>query len=133
MTFSHLAGLVRHWRPCLGAGQAGLLYDGSDAAAYGLERNYPYGPHAGELVQMFMVATFSHFDRIFPHHVVARGSVAPLPRAPEQLALAYRYDGMTLSLAEHLQHNATTSLLIARGGTILYEHYQSTDGKLLHE
>ena len=40
------------------------------------------------------------------------------------MAPTYRYDGVTLSLAEYLQRNPTTSLLIARDGTILYEHYQ---------
>jgi CubicO group peptidase (beta-lactamase class C family) len=115
---------------CLAAGhawgQANPVFSptGPDAAAYGHEQNYPYGPRAGELIQMFMVGTLKHFDRIFPHHVVARGAAAPLPRAREELALTYRHGGMTLSLAEYLQRNATTSLLIARGGTILYEHYQ---------
>jgi len=123
---------IRHLLPalCLAGGQAWGQANpvfstiGPDAAAYGHEQNYPYGPPAGELVQVFMVGTLTHFDRIFPHHVVARGTAAPLPRAHEELALTYRHDGMTLSLAEYLQRNATTSLLIARGGTILYEHYQ---------
>ena len=55
---------------------------------------------------------------------MARGAATPLPRAREELALTYRHDGTTLSLSEYLERNATTSLLIARGGTILYEHYQ---------
>ena len=115
---------------CLAAGhawgQANPVFSpiGPDAAAYGHEQNYPYGPPFGELVQLFMVGTLTHFDRIFPHHVVARTVAAPLPRAREELVLTYRHDGLTLSLEEYLRRNPTTSLLIARGGTILYEHYQ---------
>jgi CubicO group peptidase (beta-lactamase class C family) len=115
---------------CLAAGHAWGQADpvfsptGPDAAAYGHEQNYPYGPPAGELVPLFMVGTLTHFDRIFPHHVVARDVAAPLPRAAEELALTYRHDGMVLSLADYLRRNPTTSLLVARGGTILFEHYQ---------
>ena len=115
---------------CLAAGYAWGQADpvfsptGPDAAAYGHEQNYPYGPPAGELVPLFMVGTLTHFDRIFPHHVVARDVAAPLPRAAEELALTYRHDGMVLSLADYLRRNPTTSLLIAQGDTILFEHYQ---------
>jgi CubicO group peptidase (beta-lactamase class C family) len=115
---------------CLAAGYAWGQADpvfsptGPDAAAYGHEQNYPYGPPAGELVPLFMGGTLTHFDRIFPHHVVARDVAAPLPRAAEELALTYRHDGMVLSLADYLRRNPTTSLLVARGGTILFEHYQ---------
>jgi CubicO group peptidase (beta-lactamase class C family) len=115
---------------CLAAGHAWGQADpvfsptGPDAAAYGHEQNYPYGPPAGELVPLFMGGTLTHFDRIFPHHVVARDVAAPLPRAAEELALTYRHDGMVLSLADYLRRNPTTSLLVARGGTILFEHYQ---------
>jgi CubicO group peptidase (beta-lactamase class C family) len=124
--------IIRHLLPvlCLAGGhawgQANPVFSpiGPDAAAYGHEQNYPYGPPYGELVQGFMVGTLTHFDRIFPYHVVARGAATPLPRAREEFALTYRHDGMTLSLSEYLERNATTSLLIARGGTILYEHYQ---------
>jgi CubicO group peptidase (beta-lactamase class C family) len=124
--------IIRHLLPvlCLAGGhawgQANPVFSptGPNAAAYGHEQNYPYGPPTGELVQMFMVGTLTHFDRIFPYHVVARGAATPLPRAREELALTYRHDGMTLSLSEYLERNAATSLLIARGGTILYEHYQ---------
>jgi len=64
-------------------GQANPVFSptGPDAAAYGREQNYPYGPPAGEVVQKFVVGTLSHFDRIFPHHVVLRGAAAPLFRA----------------------------------------------------
>lgn len=115
---------------CLAAGpawgQANPAFSpiGLDAASYGHKQNYPYGPPAGELVQMFMVGTLTHFDHIFPHHVVARGAAAPLFRAREELELTYQHDGLTLSLEAYLRRNATTSLLVARGGTVLYEHYQ---------
>jgi CubicO group peptidase (beta-lactamase class C family) len=97
---------------------------GPDAAAYGREQNYPYGPPTGELVRMFMVGTLTHFDRIFPHHVVAHGMAAPLLRAQQELALTYHLEGMTLSLNDYLRRNPVTSLLVARDRAILYEHYQ---------
>src|SRR4051812_3422873 len=79
---------------------------GPDATAYGYDQNYPYGPPVGELVQMFRVGTVTHFDRIFPHHVVARGTPAPLPRAREELALTYYYEGVTWSLDDYLRRKA---------------------------
>jgi hypothetical protein len=74
--------IIRHLLPvlCLAGGhawgQANPVFSptGPEAAAYGHEQNYPYGPRFGELVQMFMVGTLTHFDRIFPYHVVARGA-----------------------------------------------------------
>src|SRR5215469_11729327 len=107
-------------------GQANPVFSptGPDAASYGREQNYPYGPPVGELVRMFVVGTLTHFDRIFPYHVVAHEVAAPLLRAPQELALTYHYDGMTLSLDDYLQRKAVTSLLVARDRTILYEHYQ---------
>ena len=64
---------IRHLVPtlCLAVGhawgQASPVFSatGPNAAAYGQEQNYPYGPLVGEQVQMFMVGTLSHFDRIF--------------------------------------------------------------------
>src|ERR1700722_12728780 len=103
--------IVRHLLAtlCLAArhawGQANPVFSatGPDAAEYGHEQNYPYGPPLGELVQMFMVGTLTHFDGIFPHHVVARGATAPLSRARSELALTYQQDGLTLSLEEYLR------------------------------
>ena len=68
--------IIRHLLPvlCLAGGhawgQANPVFSptGPNAAAYGHEQNYPYGPPTGELVQMFMVGTLTHFDRIFPYH-----------------------------------------------------------------
>ena len=59
-------------------GQANPVFSptGPDAASYGREQNYPYGPPVGELVRMFVVGTLTHFDRIFPHHVVAHDAIA---------------------------------------------------------
>jgi CubicO group peptidase (beta-lactamase class C family) len=107
-------------------GQANPVFSptGPDAVSYGQEENYPYGPPAGELVPMFVVGTVTHFDRIFPHHVVLRRAPAALLRAREELALTYQHDGMTWSLDDYLRRKAVTSLLVARDGTILYEHYQ---------
>jgi CubicO group peptidase (beta-lactamase class C family) len=115
---------------CLVAGHAWgqsnpvLSPTGPDATAYGREQNYPYGPPAGELMRTFMVGTLTHFDRIFPYHVVAHEVAAPLLRAQQELALTYHHDGITLSLDDYLRRQPVTSLLVARDRTILYEHYQ---------
>ena len=72
-----------------------------------------------------MVGSYSHYDRIWPFHSVAKAaSPAPLRRAPEEIALTYRFRGAEHTLDDYLAHNPVTGLLIARDDTILFEHYQ---------
>lgn len=98
---------------------------GPDAVKYGADQDYPFGPKTGELLQYYMVGTTSHFDQMFPHHVIGRAPAAsPLPRARNELALTYQHDGAEHTLADYLQRNPATSLLIARDGSILFEHYR---------
>ncbi len=72
-----------------------------------------------------MVGTYSHYDQIWPFHRVARADApAPLRRAPEEIALSYRFQGAVRTLDDYLAHNPVTGLLIARDDTLLFEHYQ---------
>ncbi|HET8996526.1 MAG TPA: serine hydrolase [Acetobacteraceae bacterium] len=98
---------------------------GPDAAAYGAELGYPTAPPSARLPQRFMVGDYSAFDRLLPSHRVARPPApSPLHRAAQELALTYRFRGNTRTLRDYLDHNPATGLLIARGDTILFEHYQ---------
>jgi CubicO group peptidase (beta-lactamase class C family) len=97
---------------------------GPDAAAYGAAQNYPIGGRTPP-TQPQMVGTYSHYDRIWPFHRVTRADTpAPLRRAPQEIALTYRFAGTTRTLDDYLAHNPVTGLLIARDDTILFEHYQ---------
>jgi CubicO group peptidase (beta-lactamase class C family) len=97
-----------------------------DAAAYGQGEHYPFAaPGAGGTEQRFMVGNYSHFDALFPSRIVARGTrVSELARAPDELALAYTYQGQRQSLTGYLERYPVTGLLIARDRTILFEHYR---------
>lgn len=98
---------------------------GPDAAAYGAALGYPTAPPRAHLPQRFMVGDYSSFDRLLPSHRVARPPAAsPLRRAAQELGLTYRFRGDTHTLRGYLDRNAATGLLIARGDTILFEHYQ---------
>lgn len=97
---------------------------GPDATAYGANRGYPIG---GRTVpsQAEMVGTYSHYDRIWPFHRVAKADTAPpLRRAPQALTLTYTFHGTSRTLDDYLAQNPVTGLLIARDDTILFEHYQ---------
>ena len=98
---------------------------GPDAAAYGAAENYPPGPRAAPLPQANMVGTFSHFAEKYPHRAAARAATpSVLRRAAETLTLNYDFGGKTHDLADYLARHPATGLLIARGDTILFEHYQ---------
>lgn len=107
--------------------QAGPVFarGGPDATGYGEALGYPTAPPSPRLKQMFMVGDYSRFDRLLPSHRIQRPAAASaLRRAPQELALTYTYRGATYSLADYLNRNPATGLLIARGDTILFEHYQ---------
>ena len=97
---------------------------GPDAAAYGAAQGYPVGGRRAP-AQAEMVGTYSHYDRIWPFHRVAKADTpAPLRRAAQEVALTYTFRGATHTLADYLARNPVTGLLIARDDTILFEHYQ---------
>ncbi|RFB97406.1 serine hydrolase [Rhizobium leguminosarum bv. trifolii] len=95
---------------------------GPDASAYGEALGYPIGPPLKK--QSNMVGNYSHADQLDPTHRVAADKPSLLRRAPQERALSYTFQGQTHSLQDYLDRNPTTSLLIVRDDTILFEHYQ---------
>src|SRR5215207_7802725 len=72
-----------------------------------------------------MVGSFSHYDTLLRTREVRRGGpVSELRRADPDLELTYLYDGAPRTLADYVDRNPVTGLLIAKGDTILFEHYQ---------
>jgi len=107
--------------------QAGPVFapGGPDAAAYGQALGYPTAPPSPLLPQAYMVGDYSRFDRLLrANRIVRPASASPLRRAAQELRLTYRYRGASHTLSEFLDRNPATGLLIARGDTILFEHYQ---------
>jgi len=108
--------------------QAGPAFSdtGPDAAAYGAAQGYPAAhPHTVIWPQIDLVGNYSRLDTLFPYHLVARPpQPSPLRRAPQEIALTYRYQGVSFTLDNYLQRNPATGLLIARDDTILFERYQ---------
>ena len=120
-----LVALAGFARGALAAADPVFSDTGPDAAAYGAAEAYPVGPRRARLPQNLLVGNFSRGDRTVRHHDVAHAAVpSVLRRAPEELAVTYRFAGATHTLAEYLDRNPTTGLLIARGDTILFEHYR---------
>src|SRR5215210_7155053 len=97
--------------------------DGPNAEAYGAAEGYPVGrATAGRFPQHFMVGSFSHYDTLLRTREVPRaGPLAELRRANPVLVLAYRHVGAPRTLAEYVDRNPVTGLVIAKGDTILFE------------
>jgi CubicO group peptidase (beta-lactamase class C family) len=108
--------------------QAGPVFadTGPDAAAYGAARGYPsMRGSLAALPQAYLVGNFSHYDTLYPSRLVAKpAEPSQLRRAADEIALTYNYQGASYTLDDYLTRNPTTGLLIARGDTILFEHYQ---------
>ncbi|MDP9651497.1 serine hydrolase domain-containing protein [Paraburkholderia caledonica] len=96
---------------------------GPDAQGYGQNLGYPVGLPL--LRQPYMVGNYSHYDSLHPSHLVAKAEKpSPFERASTELQVSYRYKDQTLTVQDYLARNPTTGLLIAKGNSILFEHYQ---------
>jgi CubicO group peptidase (beta-lactamase class C family) len=51
-------------------------------------------------------------------------TAAELKRAPNEIVPVYHYDGRQKTIGDYLETQPVTGLLIARGDTILFEHYR---------
>ena len=109
--------------------EAGPVFSGTgfDAETYGASEGYPVpslelrpGSH-----QEFMVGFYSHYDKVVPTRTVAKSTTAAgLNRAPNEIVPVYHYDGRQKTIGDYLETQPVTGLLIARGDTILFEHYR---------
>lgn len=98
---------------------------GPDDALYGADAGYPIGTRGTLNQQQYMVGEYSHYDDLLPARLVARAaSPGAFERASEELTLRYRHQREWHTLADYLERNPVTGLLIVRDRTILYEHYQ---------
>jgi CubicO group peptidase (beta-lactamase class C family) len=98
---------------------------GPDAEAYGASAGYPPGPRIAPVPQSIMVGHYSHFAEKYPARAAARADKpSPWQRGAAELSLNYTYAGASHDLPDYLSRHPATGLLIARGDTILYEHYQ---------
>jgi CubicO group peptidase (beta-lactamase class C family) len=98
---------------------------GPDAAAYGATEHYPVGTPKTMGSQSTLVGALSHNEDVRPNHrVAAPAQPSSLARAPEELALRYTHQGQTYTIADYLDRNPATGLLVLQDRTILYEHYR---------
>lgn len=99
--------------------------DGPDAAIYGKADGYPIGKPASGRAQRTLVGRFSHFDELYTSRTVARAATpSAFNYAATEPTVSYQHQGQRKDLAGYLATNPATGLLILRGNTILYEHYQ---------
>ena len=108
------------------AGAGPVLSDtGPDAEAYGASKGYPIPAGSPTPAQETMVGLYSHFDQVTPMRTVPRPATpSALKRAVEEIIPVYQYDGRQKAIGDYLDTHPVTGLLIARGDTILFEHYR---------
>ncbi len=100
--------------PCLAAPDEELL---------GKASGYPLAPRLGRAFEeAYRVGSFSAMDRLSPHCVVEPAATPqPLPRAAEETAIRYRFDGRTLTLDDYMQRQRATAVLVLKDGEIIAE------------
>ena len=100
---------------------------GPDPEAYGASKGYPVPPYEyppGSR-QDFLIGTHSHFDKLHAMRTVQKPATqSVLKRSTEEIVPLYHYDGRQKAISDYLDTHPVTGLLIARGDTILFEHYR---------
>jgi CubicO group peptidase (beta-lactamase class C family) len=100
---------------------------GPDASTYGADRGYPVpSPGTYPPSQENLIGWHTRYDRFRQTRAVPRGEgpASPLRRAEREVDVVYPYDGRYRRLADYLERHPVTGLLIARGDTVLFEHYR---------
>lgn len=97
-----------------------------DEAALNKAGNYPVGSLSSWYGAAYRVGSWSALDKVpgVQTRVVARpAAFSPLPHAAQPPAINYRYQGKNYALADYLDHQRTTGLLVLKNGEIITEHY----------
>jgi CubicO group peptidase (beta-lactamase class C family) len=98
-----------------------------DEERLGKSQNYPLGTAATWYNNPYRVGAWSALDKVpgVRTRVVARAEEASaLPRAAQPPAIKYRYRNIAYTLAEYLERQRATGLLVLKNGEIVAEHYR---------
>jgi CubicO group peptidase (beta-lactamase class C family) len=111
----------------LAALAAGPSHAEPDEAALNKANGYPIGSLSTWYSEPYRVGSWSALDKVpgVKVRVVERPSEAsPLPRAASPASISYRYKGMGYAMADFMDHQRTTGLLVLKNGEIVAEHYR---------
>ena len=98
-----------------------------DEGLLGKSQHYPLGTAATWYFNPYRVGAWSALDKVpgIQTRVVARPTQAsPLPHAAQPPAISYRYRNIGYTLAEYLERQRATGLLVLKNGEIVAEHYR---------
>ncbi len=98
-----------------------------DEDLLGKTQNYPLGNANSWQRNPYRVGSWSALDQVpgIQTRQVARAlQASPLPRAAQPRAISYRYRNIGYTLAEYLDRQRVTGLLVLRNGEIVAEHYR---------
>ena len=117
---------------CLFAAAAAFFLTAAQAApdedALNKASGYPFQRLYADfslLPDTYKVGNFTNMDRIFwPREIAASGQPRELTKRSEPFSVSYPFNGKTYTIADILDRQRITGLLILKGDTIVYEAYQ---------
>jgi CubicO group peptidase (beta-lactamase class C family) len=97
-----------------------------DEDLLGKASGYPVGKRGSWFFdEGVRVGSFSNLDKFLPHYTLQKAaSASPLPTAPGELKVEYRFEHQTHTLDDFLNRQRITGLLVIKDGEILLERYQ---------
>jgi CubicO group peptidase (beta-lactamase class C family) len=97
-----------------------------DEDLLGKAAGYPIGTRANWFYkENVRVGSFSNLDSMLPHYTLTKSvTPLPLPAAPVEAGIEYRFEKQTWSLDDFLAHQRVTGFLLIKDGEILAERYQ---------
>jgi len=96
-----------------------------DEDLLGQKQGYPLAPSAARIHEpAYIVGSFSGMDRLSPSCELAPAdNPSPLRTAEKEADIRYRFRNRDYTLADYMQHQRATAVLIVQDGVILAEHY----------
>lgn len=112
----------------LGLALLAPLHAEPDEELLGKNRGYPVGNEYTWYGNPYRVGSWSALDQVrgVATRLVARDPafVSPLPHAAQPPAISYRYRNTGYTLADYLERQRATGLLVLKNGEIVAEHYR---------
>lgn len=106
---------------------SGAAHAEPDEDVLGKSQNYPLGTSASWYNNPYRVGAWSALDKVpgVRTRVVGRSPDArALPRAVQIPEIAYRYRNLSYTLADYMDRQRVTGVLVLKNGEVVAEHYR---------